>query len=104
MDSSPNAAAQTVGPDGKVTGPKVPITRIGEQDCYLELDGKKASGFDCTRCLVKYSGGPLSMRDVRFMDCLFVFDFPSQKPPPPDGQLLSRTLLTSEPKYVTVPA
>lgn len=104
MDSSPEASAQVLGPDGKPIGPKTPIRRIGERDCYLVLDGKRASGFDCTRCLVKYSGGPLSMRDVKFIDCLFIFDFPSQQPPPIDGQLLSRVLLTSEFKYVAIPA
>ena len=98
-----NAAAQVMGPDGKPTGPKTHITRIGEQDCAVQLDGKTISGWDCKRCLVKYSGGPLSMRDTRFEDCLFVFEFHPDQPPPPDGRHLSDTLLAaSELKNVTV--
>lgn len=104
LDSQPNANVQKLSPDGKPIGPKIPILREGGLDCYVELDGQKISRWDCTRCLVKYSGGPLSMRDVNFNDCLFVLDFRSQQPPSPDGQLLSRMLLTSELKYVTIPA
>jgi hypothetical protein len=104
LDSTPNASAQALGPDGKPTGQAGRIQRIGYQDCYVELDGRKISRWDCKRCLIRYSGGPLSMRDVRFQDCLFVFDFGLGQPPSPDGQRLSETLLASGLKDVTIPA
>lgn len=104
MDHNPNASAQLMGPDGKPTGPKSRITRYGEEDCYVELDGQTISGWDCTQCLIKYSGGPLSMRDVHFVNCLFVFDFRSGQPSGPDGPRVSTALLASGLRDVTIPA
>ncbi len=104
LDASPEASIQKVTPEGKAIGPKVPIARLGDQDCYVELDGKNASRWDCTRCLVKYSGGPLSIRDVNFKDCLFVFDFGVKQSPTPDGQRLSEILLASGLRNVKIPA
>jgi hypothetical protein len=95
LDNSPNASAQAVGPDGKPIGPKTKIERIGVQDCYIELDGKRASRWDCKHCVVKYSGGPISLRDVHFENCLFVFNFPSQQPPDPSGERFGEILLSS---------
>ena len=43
------------------------------------------------------------MRDVRFKDCLFIFDFPAKKTPAPDGKRLSETLLASGLSDVTIP-
>jgi hypothetical protein len=103
LGADKNAAVQVVGPDAKPTGSKLPIARIGNQDCYVELDGKQISRWDCKRCLVKYSGGPLSVRDVHFQDCLFVFDFHTLQAPSRDGQLLSQTLLASGLLDVTIP-
>ena len=103
LGADKNAAAQLLGPDHKPTGPKVSIKRIGNQDCYVELDGKTISGWDCKRCLVKYSGGSVSMTDVHFEDCLFVFDFRSGHTPTPDGQRLTKTLLASELTDVAIP-
>jgi hypothetical protein len=94
LDASPNATVQTFNKDG-TAGPKVPIERLGVQDCHIQLDGKKASRWDCKRCLVRYSGGPLSLRDVRFEDCLFIFDFRSM-PASHDGARLSEELLVSK--------
>jgi hypothetical protein len=81
----------------------MPQARLTEDSCYAELDGKKISRWDCIRCLVKYSGGPVSLRDVHFQGCLFVFDFQS-KPATPDGERLSKTLLASESQNVSLPA
>ena len=85
--------------DGKLTGPKFPIQRVGNQDCYVELDGKTVSKWDCMRCLVKYSGGPVSLTDVHFEDCLFLFDF-SSKPATRDGERLTEALLASKSQSV----
>ena len=93
LGADKNATVQR-GEGGKLVGPKVLIERIGNQDCYVELDGKRVSKWDCTRCLVKYSGGPLSLTDVHFEDCLFIFDLRSQ-PAAPDGIRLSKVLLAS---------
>jgi hypothetical protein len=103
LDASPNASVQGQSPEGKLLGP-IPIQRVGNQDCYVQLDGKSVSRWDCTRCLVKYSGGPLKMRDVNFKDCLFVFDFQAKQPPTPDGQTFSETLLASGLSNISIPA
>jgi hypothetical protein len=88
---------------GKLIEPKVPILRIISQDCYVELDGKKLSRWDCKRCLVKYSGGPVSLTDVHFEDCLFIFDFIST-PTMRDGQRLIEAILASKSQSVSLPA
>ena len=103
LDSSPDASAQGRLPDGTL-GPKVPIQRIGNQNCYVELDGKSISRWDCTQCVVKYSGGPLKMRDVHLKDCLFIFDFRGKQEPAQEGQRLSETLLASDTGEVSIPA
>jgi hypothetical protein len=102
MDASPNASAQLVDKNGKLTGEKFPISRIGVQDCYIELDGKTASRWDCKHCLIKYSGGPVSLKDVHFENCLFVFTFPSSRQPNPKGQRLGELLLTSDLRNVEI--
>lgn len=96
LDSSPDAYTQKVDPKTRIHfGPKVPIERIGNQDCMVQLDGHRVSRWDCKHCIVKYSGGPLSLHDVRFENCLFIFDFPSDRVPQPSGERLSETLLAS---------
>jgi hypothetical protein len=96
-----NPTIQVVRPDGTL-GPKSEIGRMAAQNCYIDLDGRTISHWDCSRCLVKYAGGSLSMKDVKFTDCLFVFDLKGQ-PAGPDGASVSRTLLASELKDVTIP-
>jgi hypothetical protein len=104
LDASPHASVQGKTPEGKLLGPPIPIERIGNQDCYVELDGKSISRWDCTRCLVKYAGGQLKMRDVNFKDCLFIFDFGAKQVPAPDGRRLSEMLLASGASDVKIPA
>ncbi len=103
MEPMLDPTLQVVGPDDKPTGPKIVVSHMTAQDCSIELDGRTIVEWDCTRCLVRYSGGPLTMRAVHFIDCLFVFDFPSG-PPSGDGPTLTRNLLASNLKDVTVPA
>jgi hypothetical protein len=74
----------------------MPISSVSNQGRFVQLDGKKISHWHCKGCLVKYSGGPLSLRDVNFEDCLFVFDVPPQQLPAPGGQRLGETLLASK--------
>lgn len=89
--------------NGKPTGSKVHVLRIGYSDCYVVLDGKTVSRWDCTRCLVKYSGGPVSLTDVHFKDCLFIFDFTS-RPTVGDGERLIEALLISKSQDVNLRA
>jgi hypothetical protein len=96
LGADKNATVQSPG------GPKIPIERIGNQDCYVELDGKSVSKWDCKRCLVKYSGGPISLTDVHFEDCLFIFDFNS-RPPMRDGERFIQALLASQSQNVRLP-
>jgi hypothetical protein len=102
MDDSPDASVQFIGPDGKAQSDKMHVTRFSYHDCSVQLDGRKISGWDCTHCLIRYSGGPLSMRDVHFQDCLFIFDFPQKQPPTPDGRRFGQTLLASDLKDVRI--
>jgi hypothetical protein len=102
LDASPGATVQANTPEGKPTGPKVPIQRIGNQDCTIQLDGKRGSRWDCTHCVVKYSGGPVSLHDVHFTDCLFIFDLPQNRAPAPSGQLFAQDLLGSDLKNVEI--
>jgi hypothetical protein len=73
-------------------------------DCAVQLDGKTISGWECKHCLVKYSGGPLSLHNVHFEDSLFVFEFPADQSPSPGGQRLSTTLLASNLTDVEIPS
>ena len=53
-----------------------------------------AASFGCTRCLIKYSGGPLSLKDVEFKDCMFLFLLNSR--PPSEGVTLVEALVSGE--------
>ncbi len=101
LDSSPNASAQVRNPDGTL-GPKVPIQRIGVQDCTIQLDGKTGSRWDCKHCVVKYSGGAVSLHDVRFEDCLFIFEIPQNQIPAPSGQDFTQQVLASDFRNVEI--
>ena len=84
----PTPRLGTVGADGKTD-----IQRLPGHDCYIELDGKSLAWWDCTHCVVKYSGGTLALMDVNFINCLFVVTFPAQHSPTPSGQRFSDFLL-----------
>jgi hypothetical protein len=89
--------------DGKEVGERIKIERVINRDCYVELDGKTISKWDCKQCLVKYSGGPVSLTDVHLENCLFIFDF-SSKPSMRDGERLTEALLASKSQNVNLPA
>jgi hypothetical protein len=102
LDASPNARWFPSNPQGEELGPGAKIDRVGVQDCWVQLDGQKASRWDCTHCVILYAGGPVSLHDVHFINCLFVLNFPSRAPPSPSGQQFSKELLASDLQKVTI--
>ena len=84
-----------------IPGSERTIERLSVQDCLIELDGKTISKWDCVKCLVKYSGGAVSLTDVNFTDCLFVFEL-SSKPSAPEGERLVQTILASNAQKVAI--
>jgi hypothetical protein len=103
LGADKHATWQAVDPKThKPRGKRNPILRMGVQDCYIQLDGHVASKWDCTRCVIKYSGGALSLTDVKFTDCIFIFDLHSQPPKP--GESLVHAVLASDSQKVEIPA
>lgn len=78
---------------------------ILQESCFLDLDEhNEIEDYVCHHCVVKYSGGPLTLKaPVEFKDCLFVFSINAQ-PPTPSGILLAQTLLSQNPQDVKIPA
>jgi len=99
LGADKNATAQFLNKEGKPISPKAPIMRLGEQDCNVDLDGKTVSRWDCTRCLIRYSGGPVSLTDVRLQGCLFVFNLHG-KPASANGERFIEQALASNPQNV----
>jgi hypothetical protein len=93
-----------------ITAGGLPVERMGDtvglldHDCTIQLDGKSFSHWKCLRCLVKYSGGPISMHRSTFEDCIFVFNFNAAQPPAPDGRRMGLELLASDLKKVEIPS
>jgi hypothetical protein len=94
----PNTMASPMDKNGKPMGPSflIRINRLSESKCTAILDGKTGVGWDCAHCIVLYSGAPVSLKDVKFIDCLFVFRLPNNAVPPSSGRRLSEQLLASK--------
>lgn len=72
-----------------------------QKDCYWVLDeNTPISNMLFIHCLIIYEGGPLSLRDVVFQDCLF--DLRVQETPSPGGQRFGRKLLASNLRKVQI--
>jgi hypothetical protein len=80
-----------------------PVKGNATHDCALDLDKHSTiKGMTCTDCLIKYSGGPLSLEDDHFIRPVFVLSL--QAPPGPGGEKLSHTLLTEDLENVQITA
>jgi len=72
-----------------------------QKDCYWVLDeNTPISNMLFIHCLIIYEGGPLSLRDVAFQNCLF--DLRVQETPSPGGQHFGRELLASNLQKVQI--
>jgi hypothetical protein len=95
------ATAQKVGPDGKPTGPVVKIQDFAMNNCSIDLDeAKDVVNITCKNCVIKYSGGPLRLKDVRFENCVFLFSIKTE--PSPGGKRLAQDLLAANLRDVTI--
>src|ERR1019366_8406367 len=86
--------------DGSVeTVTKRNAITIEQANCFLDLDEhNEIEDYVCHQCVVKYSGGSLTLKaPIEFKDCLFVFSIKSQ-PPTPSGVLLAQNLLSQNPQ------
>ncbi len=75
-------------------------TRVGAQNCFVNLDGRNIAHWDCTHCAIMYSDGPRSIIDARLKDCIFIVGHPIRSIPKPLGQRLDMALLESDWKNV----
>ena len=71
-------------------------------NCFLDLDGKTLANDRCVHCVVRYSGGYVSIQNLELTDCLLIFSVTGDKAPSQNGQKLEQTLLTSDLRNITI--
>jgi hypothetical protein len=64
--------------------------------CTLQLDGLKLIGHDFSKSVIIYRGGPVSLENVHFHDCLWNVAIPSEGAPAKEGKTLLTQLLKSK--------
>jgi hypothetical protein len=85
---------QAQRPDGS-PGKIFSTDSIFDNGCFLDLDKHdRIVGFACDRCAVRYSGGPLTLSNVQFKNCIYLFSVKDTTPP--IGKLLAREILAKE--------
>jgi hypothetical protein len=90
----PSGFVQSEKADGSRSAPSR-VLRVSESRCFLDLDEKNlVTGYDCNHCLVKYSGGPLTLKDVELKDCMFLLALQSE--PPAAGRIMIQALLSRD--------
>jgi hypothetical protein len=71
-----------------------PIKGNSTHDCAIDLEKHPIiKGMTCENCLVKYSGGPITLQDVTFKNCIFLLSL--ELVPPESGKKFSEALLAS---------
>ena len=94
-------AVQLYKPDGS-TGRILSTDTTRDSGCLLDLDEHKTIvGFGCNRCIIKYSGGQLTLSNVEFTDCIYIFAITSVTPSA--GKLLAREILTNRTGDIMIP-
>jgi hypothetical protein len=64
-----------------------------EHACSQNLDGGSWEDGAFENMIITYNGGPVSLKNVTFKNCLFLVSFPEAPPPP--AQKIAQALLTS---------
>jgi len=71
-------------------------------DCILDIDGRQIQDDRCIRCIVRYSGGPVSIQNLQLVDSLLIFKANGNSAPEGNGQKLEQILLASDLRDVTI--
>ena len=99
--TSDSGVVTGINPDG-TKAPPTKLERITIQDCLLDLDQYPlVVAFGCNHCVVKYSGGALTLKNVVFEECLFLFSFNSE-PTSADGRLFARNVLKNDATSIAI--
>jgi hypothetical protein len=83
----------TVGPLARDNS----YSNVSVSNCIIDLDNESFDGAVFKDSIVRYHGGKTTLNNVVFLNCRFVLDFRTEKPPPansPQTRLLM-TLLSS---------
>src|ERR1035438_2370803 len=70
------------------------------QWCTLVLDGMTLDGNLYRHCIIRYSGGPITLKNVRFEDCRFEINV--NEVPPPNGRQLQRLILAENSNNIAI--
>ena len=97
--------AQVAKPCGPVTIGQGNVF-IGDatiRECIVNLDTQEFIGITFEDCVVRHSGGPVQLKEVRFVNCRFIIESQPESITPSEQQLLI-ALVASEQQDVTVTA
>lgn len=82
----------------------LPIKYMVQSECRVHIDGMSIKNWGCNLCVIEYSGGPVEMANVRFINCVFIFDLPLGATPSSGGKHFGETLLeASDLEKVEIP-
>jgi hypothetical protein len=70
------------------------------QWCTMVLDGMTLDGNLYRHCVIRYNGGPITLKSVRFEDCHF--EISVNEVPPPNGRQLQRLILAEASNNIAI--
>lgn len=70
------------------------------QWCTVTLDGMTLDGNLYRHCIIRYNGGPIAVKNVRFEDCRFEINVNAV--PPPNGRQLQRLILAENSNNIAI--
>lgn len=74
-------------------------------NCVVDLDTNSFSNVVFQNSVVRYRGGPVSLKNVRFVNCRFVLDIPTAAPVNRERDQLLMTLFNApDTKIITIPS
>ncbi len=72
------------------------------RNCFVNLDNQAFVNVTFQNSVIRYKGGPATLRNVRFINCRFDLNFPTESASPPQQNLLLALLNSSDQKTVQV--
>ena len=70
------------------------ISRFAVSGCSQQIDGPFWEDGTFQHTIIVYKGGELHLKNVRFVDCLFIVSFP--KGPPTPARTLAEQILSAK--------
>ena len=71
-------------------------------NCVVDLDGQGFVGTTFINAVIRYHGGPVTLRDVQFVNCAFIVDLPPEGTPS-QPQLIMAILSSPDQKSIKAP-